>query len=265
MTDAPHVLLQTPADGVRRVVLNRPEVRNAFTGDTLLQLHAALDAVAADEGCRAVVLTGAGKGFCAGMDLTGGGLGAAGADPAVLVRGMGLLSGVVSRLRALPQPVVAAVNGAAAGGGVGLALGADIRIAAESGFFVMPQARMGLLATEGGVSYLLPRVVGESRAAEMVLTGRRVDAGTAAAWGLVSSVHPDDALADAALALAVELAAGSAWAVQQTKVGLRAGLVAPSLGQALEAEDRAQALSAMSPALLAVVAAYRSGIGGGER
>lgn len=257
------VLLDAPADGVLRLAFNRPERLNAFTGPVLERIHAALDVVVADRGCRVLVVTGTGRGFCTGFDLQEGYDGDAEASGGVgaMLAGLDLLTGVVTRLRDLKQPVVAAVNGPAVGGGVGFALAADIRLAARSASFRLPQAVHGLLGTETGLSYLLPRAVGEARAAWMLLTAHKVEATTAADWGLVVSVHDDDVLASVAVETAVRIAAMSPYAVQETKAGLRCGLESPTLAHAVAAENRAQALANHAPEMRAAIDAFRASRG----
>src|SRR5579872_4437556 len=171
----------------------------------LAELYATLETLGRDETCRVIVVTGAGRGFCAGDDL------AEYRAPEWVPVDVGPIQSnmyqqkyvaqLVPRLRALPQPVIAAVNGPTAGAGYALALGADLRIAAESALFVDAFVKIGASGAELGLSWLLQRIVGATRAAELVLTGRRVDATEAAAIGLVLRTVPDDALIDAAMEL----------------------------------------------------------------
>ena len=166
-------------DGVTLLTLDRPERLNAMSHELVADLHTALDAVAADRDCRVVVITGAGRGFCAGLDLKGTGTAPGGDDGAGRQAGMigqQHIARLIPHLRSLRQPVIAAVNGPAAGGGLALALGCDIRIAAASARFNVAFVRIGLSGCDIGVSWLLPRLIGASRAFELMLTGRIIDA-----------------------------------------------------------------------------------------
>jgi len=174
------VLSESLGDGITLLTLNRPEKLNAMNAELISDLHAALDDVKADPACRVVVLTGAGRGFCAGLDLTGYG------TPPGAVEGEGRahaglrvqqhIAALVPKLRDLRQPVIAAVNGPATGGGLALALAADVRVAAQSARFNVAFVRIGLSGCDIGVSWLLPRLVGASKAFELLLTGRLIPA-----------------------------------------------------------------------------------------
>ena len=176
-----------PQEGVTRITLDRPDRLNAMNAALIAELHEVLGAVAVDRACRVVVLTGAGRGFCAGLDLAGYGAapGAEGLDRVGDTFATQTdIAALVPRLRALPQPVIAAVNGPAAGGGLALALASDIRIAGASARFNVAFVRLGLSGCDIGVSWLL-RLIGASRAWELMLTGRIIDAGEADRIGLV--------------------------------------------------------------------------------
>jgi 2-(1,2-epoxy-1,2-dihydrophenyl)acetyl-CoA isomerase len=194
------------ADGVARVTLNRPDKLNAFTAEMHEALAAALDAAARKPQIRAVLLTGAGRGFCAGQDLS--------ARRALIESGAKLDLGdgieryynpLVRRLRAMPKPVVCAVNGVAAGAGANLALACDIVIAARSASFIQAFAKIGLAPDTGG-SWVLPRLVGEARARALLLLGEKVGAEEAAQWGMIWRVVDDAALMEEAGGLARRLA-----------------------------------------------------------
>ena len=178
------LLVDEPAAHVRQLTLNRPEQLNAMTSELCEALHTQLRVISAERACRAVIVTGAGRGFCAGLDLHG--YGAApendGSDePRDRLANQEHMSRLVLALRALPQPVIAAVNGPAAGFGLALALGCDIRYAASEAVFRAAFVNIGVSNCDMGVSWLLPRLIGASRSHEMMLTGRRVDAEEAAA------------------------------------------------------------------------------------
>ena len=195
-------LLVEDRGAVRVLTLNRPDKLNALNDATFALLHRAFDAAAADEGCRAVLLRGAGRGFCAGQDLTeapsGDDLGGA------LERNYNPL---VRRMRALPKPVVCAVQGVAAGAGANLALACDLVLAGRDAVFVQAFVRIGLIPDAGG-TWLLPRLVGDARARGLAMLGEPLTGAQAAEWGLIWRAVDDDALPGEAMALAERLAAG---------------------------------------------------------
>ncbi len=255
----PAIVTEHPEPGVTRLVLNRPERLNAMTSELVQELHDALDLVAADPSCRAVILTGTGRGFCAGLDLGGYGSppGAPGAHRAE--RGFAVqthIAGLVPRFRSLPQPIIAAVNGPAAGGGLALALASDIRIAASTARFNVAFVRLGLSGCDIGVSWLLPRLIGASRAWELMLTGRIIDADEADRIGLVLKVVADDELADAALATAGQIAANSPWGVRMTKEVMWSQLEIGSLHGGIDLENRTQVLSSFSGDMAEAMTAF---------
>lgn len=231
-----------PAEGICRLTLNRPEALNAFTYAMYEALLARLEAIRFDPAIRVVILTGAGRGFCAGHDLKSAGtpgwvapgLGKAQATRAILAK----LGAIPTALRALPQPVIAAVNGVVAGAGYPLALAADLCIAARSAKFVNAFHNAGT-GHELGLSYLLPRLVGAQRAAELLLTGRAVMAEEAAGMGMILRAVDDAALLDEALALADRIAVNSPIGIALTKQTMWLNASAPSLESAIELENRA--------------------------
>jgi enoyl-CoA hydratase len=245
----PTVLVSQPQNGVTQLTLNRPEKLNAMNVDLITALHDALAEVARDRSCRAVVLTGAGRGFCAGLDLGGYGT-PEGAEGAGHVGGgfatQQQIAALIPRLRALPVPVIAAVNGPAAGGGLALALGSDIRVAGASARFNVAFVRIGLSGCDIGVSWLLPRLIGASRAWELMLTGRIIDSAEADRIGLVSRVVDDDALLDSALETASLIAANSPWGVRMTKEVGWSQLEIGSLQAGIDLENRTQILSSFT-------------------
>jgi enoyl-CoA hydratase len=245
---------------VALVTLNAPERLNAMSFALVESLYDALAAVGRDNDAWVTVLTGAGRAFCAGLDLEdkapppgseGMGL------PRLAMRAMGYMSGVVPALRALPQPVIAAVNGPAYGGGMCMTLGADIRIAAASAVFCGAGVLNGLTASELGVTYLLPRAIGTSNAAWMLLTGARVGAADAERMGLVTQVVPDDTVVDAALAMADGLCELSPFGLHMTKQTMWANLEAASLTAAIELENRNQLLAGYTGNLEEAKSAFR--------
>jgi 2-(1,2-epoxy-1,2-dihydrophenyl)acetyl-CoA isomerase len=190
-------------EGWHGLVLNRPEQLNAFNGPMHLALRAALDEAAADTACRAVLLTGAGRGFCAGQDLTDRLMSGEAPDLGVAVERF--YNPLIRQLRALPKPIVCAVNGMAAGAGVSIALACDVVLAARSAKFVLSFAKLGLIPDSGG-TYHLPRLIGDARARALALLGDPLPAEQAANWGLIWKVVDDEGLADESEALAAHFA-----------------------------------------------------------
>ena len=253
------LIVDEPAPHVRRITLNRPDQLNAMTAGLCEALRGGVREAAADRSCRAVVLTGAGRGFCAGLDLRGYGSapGNDGSDEARDRLGnQQHMSGLILELRATPQPVIAAVNGPAAGLGLALALGSDIRYASESAVFRAAFINIGVSNCDMGTSWLLPRLIGASRSHELMLTGRRVEADEALRIGLVADVVPDDRLADRALEAAVQIASLAPWGVRLTKRGMWTALELPSEQAAVEFEDRQQIMSTFGTAPPEAVSAF---------
>ena len=240
------VQLDTVEPSIGRITLNRPESLNAIDGTLINGIDAALEEIESSGEFRAVILTGAGRGFCSGADLSGNGepwVPAARTNLKSSYNSQARLANQMDRLYELSVPVIAAVNGVAVGGGLAYALHCDIRIAAASARFGSAFIKAGLSSMDMGTSYLLPKVVGAGRAREMMLTGRIIDANEAERIGLVHQVVPDAELLDAALAMARLIAANNEFGVWQTKIGLNAALDAPSLRHAKEIENRTQILS----------------------
>jgi enoyl-CoA hydratase len=251
--------VETPADKVRLLTLNRPDDLNALNSELCEALHVALDEIAADRSCRAVVLTGAGRGFCAGLDLKGYGEapGNDGSDPARDRLGnQEHMSRLILKLRATPQPVLAAVNGPSAGFGFALALGCDVRYAARSAVFRAAFINIGVSNCDMATSWLLPRLIGASRAHELMLTARRVDAEEAERIGLVAETLDDGKLVEHAVERAGEIAAWAPWGTRLTKQGMWAALEIPSEGAAVEYEDRQQIMATHGVALPEAVTAF---------
>jgi len=223
----PFVLVDSPRPHVRLITLNNPERMNAMSFDLVGSLYAALQEVANDNDCWVAVLTGTGRGFCSGMDLTDVGM-PPGSDnlpiSRIATRAMAFMSDIVPAMRAIPQPLICAVNGAAIGGGMCLPLGADIRITSRSATFRGAGINNGLTGTECGVSFLLPRLIGASRANEIILSGREVTAEEAQGIGLVSRVVDDEELVSASCALAEQMCGYSPHGLAMTKEVLWANL-----------------------------------------
>jgi len=261
---APYQTLQLDVkDRIARLTLDRPEALNAMSRQLVNDLHDFLDELPGRRDIRVVILRGAGRAFCAGLDLkeaagdgdiAGGGTG--GNRVAGGLRGQRHIAELVLKMRYAPQPFVAAVQGAASGGGFALALAADVRVAGESARMNAAFIRVGLSACDIGVSYFLPRLVGASLASELLLAGRFIEAQRALATGLVSSVVPDDALDAEAEAVARDILRNSPLGVRLTKECLRMSLDAGSLEQVIAMEDRNQILCAQSPDVLEGMRAF---------
>ncbi|MFM2046911.1 MAG: hypothetical protein RL383_988, partial [Actinomycetota bacterium] len=232
--------ISKPREGITRITMNRPASLNAMTAGMVEELHEALGAVARDRDCRVVVLGGAGRGFCAGLDLGGYGEAPGFEWHGRVEKGFAVqrhIASLIPRMRSLPQPIIAAVNGPAAGGGFALVLGSDVRIASESARFNAAFIRIGLSACDIGTSWLLPRIVGAARAQELMLTGRLFGAEEALRIGLVTDVVPDTALEDAVLAKAAEIMLNSPIGVALTKEGMWSALEIPGLQAAIDLEN----------------------------
>jgi len=236
---------ETPRDGVVLLRLNRPERLNALDEVLVAELIRACATIAAERDTRVVVITGAGRGFCSGIDVRDFGpsmLDAA--APAIdRLRFQEMMASLPQAIRALPQPVIAAVNGPAVGAGLALCLASDLRICAASASFGNAAILLGLSGAEMGMSYYLPRIVGLSVAADWMLTGRTVSADEAFQRGLVSELVADDRLLDRALELAASIAAHPPLAAQLTKRTLQVNTDAPDLSAALEVENRNQVIT----------------------
>jgi enoyl-CoA hydratase len=228
------------------VTLNRPDALNAMSRQLVSDLHELLDALHDDTATRVVVLRGAGRAFCAGLDLKESSAGAGGGGVSAGLRGQRRIAELMLKMHRLPQVFICCVHGAAAGGGFALALASDIRIAGESARMNAAFIRIGLSACDVGVSYFLPRIVGASLASELLLTGNFIEAERALAAGLVSRVVPDVELEAAAGSLAEDVLRNSPLGVRLTKECLRFSVDAPSLDAAIAMEDRNQILTANS-------------------
>lgn len=226
------------ADGVATLTFNRPDKLNALSDEMIDAFLAALDEIAASP-ARVVVLTGAGRGFCAGFDLSLAGEGRG--DSAFWARRQERFGSLVARIRNIPQPTIAAVNGAATGAGLGLALACDTRIGSTGARFSSAFIRVGMSSCDVGVSWLLPRAIGTTRAFEMMLTGRMVEAEEAERIGLILRQVPPETLLEEAQGIARTIAGNGQLGTWMTKRGMWANLEAGSLHAAIELENRTQA------------------------
>lgn len=207
--------LEYTHEHVARVLLARPDSLNAYNKTLLHDLVPTLEALDDAPEVRAVVLTGEGKGFCAGVDLDDMPL-SADQSLAEYERGLGMFQDVVATLRGMGTPVVAAVNGYAMGAGCDTALACDFRIAGESATMAETFVDVGFVPGDGG-AYLLPRIVGEAKAKELIMTGKHVSGEDLVEWGLARECVPDDELQETAVEFAAELAAGPPVALAESK------------------------------------------------
>jgi enoyl-CoA hydratase len=248
--------LERPEEGIAVATLNRPGRMNALTFAGFAELHRLAEEIGADESIRALIMTGAGRGFCAGLDLDDAARLTTMTVPEMFA-GQQQWAAAIAALRRMPTPVIAAVNGAAAGAGFGLALAADIRIAAPTARFNGAFVRIGLSGGDVGVSWLLPRIVGFGHAAELLLTGRLIDADEAFRLGIVNRVVPADELLAVAVRLGREIAANSPFGVRLTKEILQTNVDAPSLEAAIALENRSQVLAVQTRDMPEALSAFR--------
>lgn len=243
MTSTPTVL-SALADGVLTLTLNRPDKLNAFNEEMHLALRAGIERARDDSAVRAVLLTGAGRGFCAGQDLGDRDPRKGGPAPDLGRTLETFYNPNLRLLRALEKPVVCAVNGVAAGAGANIAFACDIVLAAKSARFIQAFAKIGLIPDAGG-TFSLTRIVGEPRAKALALTAEPLGAETAADWGLIWKAVEDDALIDAAQTLARSLAAGPTLGLGLTKRLIQAAAT-NSLDAQLDMERDCQQIAGRS-------------------
>lgn len=255
----PTVLVEKARPHVTLIRLNRPDRLNAMSIELCLDLKEALERVAEDNDCWIVVLTGAGRAFCSGLDLKDqtaipniDGL----TVPRIGPRAIRIYSQLIPLMRHIPQPIIAAINGPAYGGGMCLSLATDLRIASASAVFNSTGIVRGLTSTELGASWLLPRLIGAAHSNDILYTGRLVDAAEALRMGLVSRVVPDAQILDAAFDMAAAMCEYSPYGIQMTKQVIWANLENTSLVSAIEIEDRNQIMLGMTENLPEAISAY---------
>jgi enoyl-CoA hydratase/carnithine racemase len=256
-SQSPLVLVDRARSDVAVVTLNQPDRLNALSFALVEELHQALDDIERDNSCRVVIVTGAGRGFCSGLDLLqyGGSPVAEGTSgPRASMLSQARIASLPTKIHRLQQPVIAAVNGPAIGGGFALALACDLRVASPTALFRSQFIRMGLGGCDIGISYLLPRLIGASRAAELLLTSRDVGADEALRIGMVSTCA-DDVLA-AAFELAETMTSFGSFALPMTKEVFWSNVDAPSIESAIHLENRTQTLAATSGEIDDAVAAF---------
>ncbi|MCU1375069.1 MAG: enoyl-CoA hydratase [Actinomycetia bacterium] len=260
-------------DGIVLVTIDRPERRNALSGNTLAELHRTFDIIGGDPTQRVVIITGAGPSFCAGADMkagpgdgddtggtpTGELLGAVHQPLVRTFAAQELMAGLFEKVHRLRQPVIAAVNGHAHGGGFALALACDIRFAAASASFGAVFIKRGVSSCDMGTSYHLPRLVGASRSAELLLTGRVFDAAEAKDMGLVLDIVPDADVVGRALETARLIKANPPLATWMTKETMWQTVDSPSLRHALDLENRTQVMCTATGELTEAFEAFRDG------
>jgi enoyl-CoA hydratase len=267
---APRVVVQELEPGIHSITLNRPHRRNALNQSLLVDLHAAIDELYSDPAARVIVLQGEGAAWCAGADMRGG----EDSDETLASHPLGklftrtqgatvrsfmaqeLMAGLFEKIHRVRIPIVAAINGPAHGGGFALALACDIRIACPEASFGAVFIKRGVSACDMGTSYLLPRFVGASRSAELLLTGRVFDAAEAERIGLVLDVVPRDQLLERAMVTARQIAANPPLAVWMTKETMWQTVDAPSMRAALDIENRTQIMCTATGELHEAFAAF---------
>lgn len=262
MSDTPTVIRSEPVPGVQQLTLSRPDRLNALTYDLVSELYQAFEDIDRDHDCRVVVITGAGRGFCAGLDLTGFGEIPGTEGLGRPQRGLATqqyIADLVPTMRDLRQPVIAAINGAATGGGLAIALASDVRIASTVARFGTAFVRLGLSGCDIGTSWLLPRLIGAARSHELLLTGRVIEVEEANALGLLTKVVEPDELLPAALETAGLIARNSPFGVWMTKEVAWSNLEIGSLRAGIDLENRNQIMSSMTEDSAAAMRGFLAG------
>jgi enoyl-CoA hydratase len=262
------VLLEDAGEHVRVLRLNRPEQLNAISFELVTDLHDALDELGSDPDAKVAILTGTGRGFCAGLDLANFGQPPAPGGHQHLnanQNGQSFLADLTQHMRRTPQIMVAAVNGPAFGGGLSLSLACDLRVAARSASFCSAFIRTGLTGTDAGVSYLLPRLIGVSRGFDMIVTGRRIDAEQAERWGLVTQLFDDEGFFDAALGVARGVAGYTGVGLRWTKEVMWHNIDNNDMAACIALENRNQTMAGATDEVREYMAAYSQRITKKER
>ena len=255
------IRFEEPEKGLGLLTLNRPERLNAINLDMLEELHTLSEMLCLNEDVRVLILTGEGRGFCSGADLMDERM--LRESPQLYASAAAFLLGVqkkysemIVELRRLPQPIIAAVRGPAAGGGMCMALASDIIYAGPRAKFIASFINLGLSGGELGTTYFLPRMLGNSRAAEILYTGRPVEAEEAERIGLISRMVEEEALLDVCFETARVMLSKSFMGLRLTKEALTLNLNAPNLESAVELENRNQAICAFTPDFKAAIDAF---------
>lgn len=252
------LLIDRPRPEIMRITFNRPERLNALTYDVVFALNDALDSLVDDTETRAVIITGNGRGFCSGQDMKAAAQRMEPGGSTVVTRyaSQTRFGSMSQRMARAPQPIIAAVNGVAAGAGMAIALGADIRIGTPNTRFLIAAVKIALAAGESGISYWLPRWIGAARAFEIMLTGRPIESAEALELGLMTKCVDQDALQDAATAQAEAIMENAPFAVAQTKRIMRRNLDAASLDTALDVENPTQIVTNVTEDYIEAVTAF---------
>ena len=245
------------AGAIATITLDRPDRLNALTFEVYAELRDLFDALGSHATVKVVIITGEGRGFCSGGDVESIIAELLGRDMDRLLAFTRMTGALIANIRALPKPVIAAVNGVAAGAGAVIALAADFRIAVSSASFAFLFTRVGLAGADMGAAYLLPRVVGLARATELLMLGDRIPADEALRLGLVNTVVEPDALMAEARALAGRLASGPTFALGMTKTLLNQELDI-DFAAAIEAEAQGQAICMQMPSFRDAYEAFRA-------
>ncbi len=239
--------IEFPRAEVAILRLNRPDSLNALSWPLVEELHDALDSLDRNNACRIIILTGAGRGFCAGLDLKEqhnvGALIEGARGPRAGLIAQNRMASLIPHMRRIQQPLIAAINGPAYGGGFALTLGCDIRIAAPEARFCVQFIRVGVSGCDIGVSYMLPRLIGASRAHDLILSARRFDAQEALDMGVVTRISDPGKALDAALTLGDEICDFSPFGVFATKQVMWANLDVSNLETAIQLENRNQIMA----------------------
>ncbi len=247
MSDTEVVQVEWPRPEVALMRLNRPERLNALTYELVEAIVDTLQRLSVDPKCRVIIITGNGRGFCAGLDLAGAVERQEGHTRSIDTRlkSQELFASMPRSVRAAPQPVIAAVNGPVAGAGLGMTLACDIRVASSSASFHVAAVKIGLSAGECGISYHLPRYLGTARAFEVMLTGRPIGAEEAERFGLVSRLVPDGEVVEAALEVADRILGNSPFAIRMTKQIMWKN-IENDFEEAVDLENRTQILATLT-------------------
>jgi len=255
------IRFEEPEPGIGLITLNRPDCLNALNMEMLDDLHSLFYHLRSMEDVRVLIITGEGRGFCSGADIMDSRLRREVSTlfsnaTTHLVAIQERYSERILEMRRLPQPIIAAVNGTAAGGGLCIALASDVILAGPQAIFTASFMNIGLSGGELGTSYFLPRVVGRARASEILLTGRSVEATEAERIGLISRLVEEDELMDLAMEMARTMLSKSPMGLRLTKKVLNQNLDAPSLEAAIELENRNQSMCCCTPEFLEAVVSF---------
>lgn len=256
------ITFETVEDGIGLLTLNRPKALNAMSMQLVEELHACLTELEEDIETRVVVMTGSGRAFCSGTDLKAGrDQGSEPTTPERVRKGsrnQRKIADLVLHMRRIPQPIIAAINGVAAGGGFSFTMAADVRVAAESAYFISSFINIGLSSGDVGSSYFLPRLLGLSRAAELLYTGREMHAEEAERIGYISKMVPDGQALEESLSVARTILGKSPFGLRMTKEVLNQSIDAPSLEAHLFLENRTQTLATLTGDFRVAIDAFQN-------